>query len=97
MSIIDDGVQFLEDMILGDFNEQQMVSAQVISGLVSLIPVIDQVMDARDVSGCLYRINKRGGFAKATLDDKVDLGFAAFGVVPSVRGQCFQDGLQTVI
>lgn len=89
MSIIDDGVQFLEDMILGDFNEQQMVSAQVISGLVSLIPVIDQVMDARDVSGCLYRINKRGGFAKATLDDKVDLGFAAFGVVPSV-GSAFK-------
>ena len=89
MSIIDDCVQFLEDLILGDFNEQQMVSAQVIGGLVSLIPVMDQVMDARDISGCLYRINKRGGFAKATLDDKVDLGFAAFGVVPAV-GSAFK-------
>lgn len=84
MSIIDDCVQFLEDLILGDFNEQQMVSAQIIGGLVSLIPVMDQVMDARDVSGCLYRINKRGGFGKATLEEKVDFGFAAFGVVPEL-------------
>jgi len=84
MSIINDCVQFLEDLILGDFNGQQMVSAQVVGGLISLIPVMDQVMDARDISGCLYRINKRGGFPKAKTDDKVDLGFAAFGVVPAV-------------
>lgn len=84
MSFIDDCMKFVEDLILGDFNEQQMVSAQVLSGLVSLIPVMDQVMDARDISGCIYRINKRGGFAKATLEEKVDLGFAAFGVVPTV-------------
>lgn len=89
MSIIDECVQFLEDLILGDFNGEQMVSAQVIGGLISLIPVMDQVMDARDMSGCLYRVNKRGGFPKATLDDKVDLGFAAFGVVPAV-GSAFK-------
>jgi hypothetical protein len=89
MSIIDECIQFLEDLILGDFNGEQMVSAQVIGGLISLIPVMDQVMDARDISGCLYRVNKRGGFSKATLDDKVDLGFAAFGVVPAV-GSAFR-------
>ncbi|MBD8563547.1 hypothetical protein IFU01_04600 [Oxalobacteraceae sp. CFBP 8763] len=89
MSIINDCVQFLEDLILGDFNGQQMVSAQVVGGLISLIPVMDQVMDARDISGCLYRINKRGGFPKAKTDDKVDLGFAAFGVVPAV-GSAFK-------
>eukprot|EP01031_Cornospumella_fuschlensis_P002524 gene2524-3154_t len=61
---------------MGDFNDEQMVSAQIIGGLVSLIPVMDQVMDVRDISGTLYRINKRGGFAKASLDQKVDLGFA---------------------
>ncbi|KGF81479.1 hypothetical protein IA69_12565 [Massilia sp. JS1662] len=89
MSIIDDCVQFLEDLILGDFNEQQMVSAQVIGGLISLVPIVDQVMDVRDVSGSLYRINKHGGFAKATLDQKIDFGFAAFGVVPEV-GSAFK-------
>lgn len=89
MSIIDDCVKFLEDLIMGDFNDEQMVSAQIIGGLVSLIPVMDQVMDVRDISGTLYRINKRGGFAKASLDQKVDLGFAAFGVIPEV-GSAFK-------
>lgn len=89
MSIIDDCVQFLEDLILGDFNEEQMVSAQVIGGLISLIPVVDQVMDVRDISGCLYRINKGGGLAKASLDQKINLGFAAFGVIPEV-GSAFK-------
>jgi hypothetical protein len=84
MSIIDDCVQFLEDLILGDFNETQQVSAQVIGGLISLIPIVDQVMDVRDVSGNLYRINKQGGIAKATLEQKIDFGFAAFGVIPEL-------------
>ncbi|KQV90656.1 hypothetical protein ASD15_00790 [Massilia sp. Root351] len=89
MSIIDDCVKFLEDLIMGDFNDEQMVSAQIIGGLVSLIPVMDQVMDVRDISGTLYRINKHGGFGKASLDQKVDLGFAAFGVIPEV-GSAFK-------
>lgn len=86
---LDDCTRFLEDLIMGDFNEDQMVSAQIIGGLISLIPVVDQVMDARDVSGNLYRINKQGGFQKATLDQKINLGFAAFGVVPEV-GSAFK-------
>jgi hypothetical protein len=57
--------------------------------LISLIPVIDQVMDVRDISGCLYRINKQGGMANATLDQKINLGFAAFGVIPEV-GSAFK-------
>lgn len=89
MSVVDDCMKFLEDLIMGDFNEDQMVSAQIVGGLISLIPVVDQVMDARDVSGSLYRINKQGGFAKATIDQKIYLGFAAFGVVPEV-GSAFK-------
>lgn len=89
MSVLDDCRQFLEDLILGDFNEDQMVSAQIIGGLISLIPVVDQVMDARDVSGSLYRINKHGGFATASLEQKINLGFAAFGVVPEI-GSAFK-------
>ncbi len=89
MSIIDDCVQFLEDLILGDFNEQQMVSAQIVGGVISLVPVLDQVMDVRDVSANLYRVNKQGGFANATLEQKIDFGFAAFGVIPEV-GSAFK-------
>jgi hypothetical protein len=89
MSFIDDCKKFLEDLILGDFNDNQMVSAQIVGGLISLIPVVDQVMDVRDVSGCLFRINKGGGFAKAGIEQKIDLGFAALGVVPEI-GSAFK-------
>ena len=89
MSLVDNCMKFLEDLIMGDFNEDQMVSAQIIGGLISLIPVVDQVMDVRDVSGSLYRINKHGGFAKASVEQKIYLGFAAFGVVPEV-GSAFK-------
>ena len=89
MSLVDDCMKFLEDLIMGDFNEDQMVSAQIIGGLISLIPVVDQVMDVRDVSGSLYQVNKHGGFAKASIEQKIYLGFAAFGVVPEV-GSAFK-------
>jgi hypothetical protein len=89
MSFLHECEQFLSDLILGDFNENQMVSAQIVGGLISLIPVVDQVMDVRDVSGCLFRIHKGGGFAKAGIDQKINLGFAAFGVVPEI-GSAFK-------
>ncbi len=80
--IVDDAVDFLKSLILGDFVEEQPVSAQVVGGLIALIPVVQQVMNARDVSGILFRINRKGGFAKATRDDYMGLGFAALAVLP---------------
>ena len=46
-------------------------------------------MDVRDISGALYRINTQGGFDKATTNQLVNLGFAAFGAVPEV-GSAFK-------
>ena len=80
--IIDDIVAFLKSLILGDFVEEQPVSAQVVGGLIALIPVVQQVMNARDVSGVLFRINRKGGFSNATRDDYMGLGFAALAVIP---------------
>ena len=51
--------------------------------------MLDQVLDVRDVSGSLYRINQQGGFKNATTDQVVNLGFAAFGVIPEV-GSAFK-------
>ncbi|WP_342316459.1 hypothetical protein [Lysobacter sp. FW306-1B-D06B] len=89
MSTLDDIEKFVTDLILGDFSEDASTSAMVVGGLISLIPVVDQVMDARDVSACLFRINKKGGFAHATIDDHMSLGFAAFGVIPEI-GSAFK-------
>lgn len=80
---------FLKTLILGDFEETPNTSAQLVGGLVSMIPVLDQVMDLRDISGSLLRINQQGGFNHATTDQVVNLGFAAFGAVPTV-GSAFK-------
>jgi hypothetical protein len=80
---------FFRTLILGDFEENQNFAGQMVGGLVSMIPVLDQVMDVRDIAGALFRINQQGGFRNATTDQIVNLGFAAFGVVPEV-GSAFK-------
>ena len=80
---------FFRTLLLGDFEENQNFAAQIVGGLISLIPVLDQVMDARDISGALFNINKRGGFDHASTNQLVNLGFAAFGAIPEV-GSAFK-------
>jgi hypothetical protein len=80
---------FFRTLILGDFEENQNFAGQMVGGLVSMIPVLDQVMDVRDIAGALFRTNQQGGFPHATTDQIVNLGFAAFGVIPEV-GSAFK-------
>ncbi|MDR2327842.1 MAG: hypothetical protein LBE51_20875 [Acidovorax sp.] len=80
---------FFRTLLLGDFEEEQNTAAQIVGGLISMVPVLDQVMDARDITGSLFRINQRGGFDKASSDQLVNLGFSAFGAVPMV-GSAFK-------
>lgn len=75
---------FFRTLILGDFEDHPNTAGEIIGGLISLIPVLDQVMDARDIAACLYRINHQGGFKNATPDQIVNLGFAAIGAIPEV-------------
>jgi hypothetical protein len=83
MNLSDDIAKFCKDLILGDFEQQPSNAAMIIGGLVSLIPVVDQVMDVRDVSGMIYRINRKGT-KNCTKDDWVDLALAAFGCIPEI-------------
>ncbi len=80
---------FFKTLILGDFEENQNFAGQIVGGIISMIPIVDQVMDVRDISGALYRINTQGGFGKATSNQIVNLGFAAFGAIPEV-GSAFK-------
>ncbi len=74
---------------MGDFVEDQNTAAQIVGGLIALIPVLERVVVACDVSGALFNINRRGGFAHADAGQLVNLGFAAFGAVPEV-GEAFK-------
>jgi hypothetical protein len=89
MGTRDDVARFLKTLILGDFVEEQSTSAQIIGGLISMIPVLDQLMDVRDIAGALFQINKCGGFGNASSDQLVNLGFAAFGAIPAI-GSAFK-------
>lgn len=82
MRLLDDIIKFSKDLILGDFEQQPGNAALIVGGLVSLIPVVDQVMDVRDVCGMIFRINRKG-HKNCTNDDWVDLALAAFGCVPA--------------
>ena len=81
--------KFFRTLLLGDFETEQSTSAQIVGGLISMIPVLDQVMDARDITGTLYQINAGGGFKNANSEQLVNLGFAAFGAIPEV-GSAFK-------
>ncbi len=75
---------FFRTLILGDFEDHPNTPAEIIGGLISLIPILDQVMDVRDIAACLYKINHQGGFKNATPDQVVNLGFAAIGAIPEI-------------
>lgn len=83
MSLSDDIGKFCTDLICGDFEENPGNAAMVVGGVISLIPIADQVLDVRDVSGMVYRIGRKGA-TNATKDDWVDLALASFGVIPEV-------------
>ena len=54
----------------------------VVGGAISLIPVVDQILDVRDVAGMVFRIGNKGG--RASKDDWADMALAAFGCIPEV-------------
>jgi hypothetical protein len=83
--------RFFKTLFLGDFVEgnEQSSAAVLVSGLLGLVPILDQVLDVRDIAGSLFRIQRSGGFKNASSDQLVDLGFAAFGVIPEV-GSAFK-------
>ncbi|WP_321855175.1 hypothetical protein [Paraburkholderia tropica] len=83
-AVLDDIEKFLTDLVLGDFQEEQRVSVQVVSGVIQLVPILGQVMGARDVAGSLFLIHRKGGIERVGLEEKINLCFAVIGAVPEV-------------
>ncbi|MGM3411929.1 hypothetical protein [Ralstonia holmesii] len=83
MSLIDDITKFCEDLVLGDFEEEPSNAAMIVGGVISLIPVAQQVLNVRDMSGMIYRISRKGA-RNCGKDDWVDLALAAFGCIPEL-------------
>lgn len=76
--------RFLLTILLGEFQpeEEQESEAIIIRGLISLIPIVDQILDAQDTIAVIYRVSNKNG--TLTEDDYLDLGFALLGWVPEL-------------
>lgn len=83
MSLTEDIQTFCNQLVLGDFEEEPSNAAMIVGGLISLIPIVGQIMAVRDVCGMVFRINTRGATHCKTAD-WVDLALAAIGCVPEV-------------
>ncbi|BDT67989.1 hypothetical protein os1_21700 [Comamonadaceae bacterium OS-1] len=70
-------------LVLGDFAENPSTAAMVANGAIGLIPVVDQLLDVRDIVGVIVRCSRKG-WAMLDDNDKADLAFAALGCVPEV-------------
>lgn len=92
MSLTKEIAQFCQDLILGEFEETPSNAALVVGGLISLIPVVDQIMDVRDVCAMVYRTNKIG-VKNCKTDHWVDFAITAVDVIPTV-GSLFKGAVK---
>lgn len=69
-------------LLQGDFNEDPSVSQQIVGGLLSLIPGVDQVFDARDVIANLYALIGQGKVDQA--EPWFNLVVTLIGAIPEV-------------
>ncbi|MEN8408910.1 hypothetical protein ABFP33_02900 [Acinetobacter bereziniae] len=68
-------------MLKGDFNKSPTMSQVIVSGLVSMIPVVDQVCDIRDLIANLIDLSEESGKTK---ENYMALALTAFGVIPEI-------------
>lgn len=68
-------------MLKGDFNKNPTMSQIIVSGLISMIPVVDQVCDVRDLIANLIDLSKENGKSS---DNYKALALTAFGVIPEI-------------
>jgi predicted transcriptional regulator len=72
---------WLWGIIAGNFDGRPQSTSQVIvSGVISMVPGIDQVMDVRDVLGSLFKMSHESG---RTEDNAIELAFTLVGLVPT--------------
>jgi hypothetical protein len=95
MSItLDDVEKFLIDIIKGDFADDPSAASMVVNGAIGLIPVVEQILDMRDVLRVCICCSEKG-WNTLRSEDTVDISFAAFGCIPEV-GTAFKEVFKPV-
>lgn len=75
-----EGVTWLAGALQGDFNKSPTTGQMITGGIVSMIPIVDQVCDVRDiVANC---INLSDPKAREETENWIALGLTCIGFVP---------------
>ncbi|WP_254617593.1 hypothetical protein [Acinetobacter oleivorans] len=78
--LVDQG-SWLWGMLKGDFNKDPSMSQIIVGGLISLIPIADQVCDVRDVIANLITLSDE---KDRTKDNYMALALTSVGIIPEV-------------
>lgn len=77
-----EGATWLAGALQGDFNKTPTTGQVVVGGIVSMIPLVDQVCDVRDiVANCLNLSDEK---AREDAENWVALGLTCIGFVPEL-------------
>ncbi|SDB86755.1 hypothetical protein [Acinetobacter boissieri] len=68
-------------MLQGDFNKDPTLSQVVVGGIISLIPVVDQVCDIRDLISNLITLSDEG---QRNTENFMALALTSIGLIPEV-------------
>lgn len=79
--VIADQGSWLWGMLKGDFNKDPSMSQIIVGGLISLIPIADQVCDVRDVIANLITLSDEKARTK---DNYMALALTSVGIIPEI-------------
>lgn len=68
--------------IIGDFNKEPTLSQTIVAGLISIIPVADQVSDVRDLVANVLTLTNE--IERENKENWINLALTAFGLIPTV-------------
>jgi|GEM_PF-1639656 len=80
--IIDENIediQYIFGFISGDFNKDPTVAQVIVGGLISMIPVADQICDIRDLLASVIVLSDE---QERTSENWMDLALVGIGVIP---------------
>lgn len=79
---LESGAKYVWGILQGDFNDSPTLSQVIISGLISIIPIADQVSDIRDLVANILRLTDES--ERENKENWINLALTAFGLIPMV-------------
>lgn len=76
-----DDAQYIVGFISGDFNKNPTASQIIVGGLISVIPVADQICDIRDLIASVILLSDE---KERTPENWVNLALVGIGVIPAI-------------